>query len=613
MKKVLLLSTIVLVSLQLAAQSTKKPNILWIITDDHRADAVEVFNKATSGKKESKLGYVSSPNINKLAKEGTLFVNAYCNSPACAPSRASMMTGQYPHHNGIVGFEKGHNRNSQNKDLLPEALKKLGYGTSIYGKFGYRLMAWNDKKKVPTFDSPGYYDHELNAKKDLAIKGFTDFSKGNEYKKGEKPVSYEGYIYPGEDEMRIYPEKQDKASKDAKLNFDEKQQILRAYTRKNTNMIIGGESTRPAFETFDGYILKEFQNYLKHPNKTFKTYSGRAVNGPKTAEPQFLSLNFHLPHTPVLPPKSFRDAFKTKSYVVPDFNKKMEHKSLPPQLLKLYQAGKIDGLTNEEKHQAISDYYAFCAYADALIGKAIKDFKAYNKKHNQEYVIILTVGDHGWHLGEQGIETKFGPYETSNRGAIVLAGSNTSKYPKNKVSKDFVEYVDIYTTALSAANVDVSKEDYKHLDGYDMTKIAKGKGVKRDYVLGEMNHVYGPRAYIRGEDFVFSMRIKEKNSKPGKQVPPGTGLEWARSESLETVEAVLFDLRVDPTEKNNVALQKDYLKLSEWFRKKLTNIVLGDGRVEIDWSKLNAYAISDFALGTDDKRLDIPKKIIPKK
>ena len=55
----------------------KQPNILWIITDDQRADALACYNRATTGESESYLGYVMSPNADKLAEEGTMFVNAY--------------------------------------------------------------------------------------------------------------------------------------------------------------------------------------------------------------------------------------------------------------------------------------------------------------------------------------------------------------------------------------------------------------------------------------------------------------------------------------------------------------------------------------------------------
>ena len=73
----------------------------------------------------------------------------------------------------------------------------------------------------------------------------------------------------------------------------------------------------------------------------------------------------------------------------------------------------------------------------------------------------------------------------------------------------------------------------------------------------------------------------------------------------------LYDLRKDPMEKNNVAYALKYKELAAWFRNKLGNIVLGDGRIECDWSMPNSYSISNFAGGADDKNLDIPSEIIP--
>ncbi|MEM9930537.1 MAG: sulfatase, partial [Bacteroidota bacterium] len=68
---------------------------------------------------------------------------------------------------------------------------------------------------------------------------------------------------------------------------------------------------------------------------------------------------------------------------------------------------------------------------------------------------------------------------------------------------------------------------------------------------------------------------------------------------------------VDPLEQNNVAATEAYGELAQWFRDKLGHIVLGDGRVECDWSKPNTYSLSNFASGADDKVLDIPATIIP--
>ncbi|WP_199271716.1 hypothetical protein [Paraglaciecola sp. L3A3] len=63
----------VLAKKDLPQSMSQQPNILWIVTDDQRADSIAAFNMATTGKSESALGYVASPNIDALAKGGVMF------------------------------------------------------------------------------------------------------------------------------------------------------------------------------------------------------------------------------------------------------------------------------------------------------------------------------------------------------------------------------------------------------------------------------------------------------------------------------------------------------------------------------------------------------------
>lgn len=272
----------------------------------------------------------------------------------------------------------------------------------------------------------------------------------------------------------------------------------------------------------------------------------------------------------------------------------------------------IADMSYSEKQQAIRDYYAFCAYGDSLIGESVKAFKNYCEANEQEYLIILACGDHSWHLGEQGIEAKFGPYDMSNHTATIVVSSDKSKFPARHVNEDFIEYVDFAPTILTAAGIDVGATEYEYLDGFDLAKVVHGTLPSREYVLGEMNHVIGPRAYIRTKDFAFSMRVREKNNKPSQSYLPNNNIQWALTTSRENVEMALYDLRLDPKERNNVAYSQEYRALSDWFRVKLGNIVLGDGRVEVIWSEENSYDISNFALGSDDKKIDIPKEIMPR-
>ncbi|MEL6140611.1 MAG: sulfatase, partial [Bacteroidota bacterium] len=54
------------------------PNVLWVLTDDQRYDAISAFNQILHGRDSSELGYVESPRVDQLAAQGTTFINTYC-------------------------------------------------------------------------------------------------------------------------------------------------------------------------------------------------------------------------------------------------------------------------------------------------------------------------------------------------------------------------------------------------------------------------------------------------------------------------------------------------------------------------------------------------------
>ena len=110
-------------SLSLAAE---RPNVLLISIDD-----LNNWTGCLGGHPQAK-----TPNIDRLAARGTLFENAHCQSPVCNPSRASMMTGRYPHTSGVYFLSPDLKQAPVLKDLvtLPEAFANSGYQTLAVGK-----------------------------------------------------------------------------------------------------------------------------------------------------------------------------------------------------------------------------------------------------------------------------------------------------------------------------------------------------------------------------------------------------------------------------------------------------------------------------------------------
>jgi arylsulfatase A-like enzyme len=118
-----------------SAQKPKQPNILFILSDDHTAQAWGVYGGILQD-------YVKNDNIEWLANQGVVLENAFCTNSICVPSRAAILSGQYSHRNGVYDLEDAYEPDSMNFARL---LQAAGYQTAIIGK-------WHLKKEPTGFD-----------------------------------------------------------------------------------------------------------------------------------------------------------------------------------------------------------------------------------------------------------------------------------------------------------------------------------------------------------------------------------------------------------------------------------------------------------------------------
>lgn len=147
-------------SLNLFSQKTeKKPNFLFILVDDQPYDAVGFSNRYP---------FLKTPNIDKLAKEGVNIENFFVTQSICSPSRASFLTGTYPHIHGVNQNNKHVDPDWQNYAPYSTHLQNSGYETAHIGKIH---MAWKRGKEHirPGFDywfsfigQGQYFDPKVN-------------------------------------------------------------------------------------------------------------------------------------------------------------------------------------------------------------------------------------------------------------------------------------------------------------------------------------------------------------------------------------------------------------------------------------------------------------------
>lgn len=128
---VLVILVFLSISFKILAQE-KKPNIIFILTDDHRWDALGFAGNQV----------IQTPEMDRLASEGVYFKNAFVTTPICAASRASILTGMYERTHGYT-FGQGDIKQSYIDLSYPMLLKNSGYFTGFFGKFGVNYAGFD--------------------------------------------------------------------------------------------------------------------------------------------------------------------------------------------------------------------------------------------------------------------------------------------------------------------------------------------------------------------------------------------------------------------------------------------------------------------------------------
>lgn len=415
----------------------RKPNLLFIMTDQQRYDALRV-----AGNRQ-----IKTPNLDRLASEGAFFSNAYTSCPVCAPARASIFTGCTNENTNVKDNSAAYAKDQTG--IMPmktfdEILSENGYTCGYFGK-------WH-----------------------------TPLAKGAVYV-NELPVSGLDKSQYGRGMKKQYNDYLDKHWPKRKTKPGEYYDTLsgRPYT---------ADPIDPQFGTSEKVKAKQSDLYgvLSFPAE----HSITAFHGGQTIEairqlkdkPFSITCSFNPPHPPMVSVKKYRDMYKPEEMKTPQsIHDAMEHSPYRNN----GDRKKHPEYADEQKVKyMIANYYALVTEIDDWVGKILEELEVLGLADN---TMVIFTSDHGEMLGSHGMRGKFCFYEESVHVPLIV------KYPKkiqsNTVVNEYISIIDLFATILDYMEVDPSPSDGSSLrDLMEKKPTSHGDYVVSEWLRGEDKH-----------------------------------------------------------------------------------------------------------------------------
>lgn len=427
---------------------SNQPNIVLIMVDD-LSDAVYGLGASPAA---------VTPNLERLSNRGVLFTNAHANSPVCAPSRNSMLSGLYPHTTGAYNF-----RSWSESDMLSGAtslfrhFKDHGYITIGTGKIHHRRGGHNDDWAVIDGDRQYVSNHDAGP---WPWDGDPDESRT---------------IHP--DQAFLLDHVDDLKSRGRMRGGSSR--FLSFGTLSNVPVYPANEEKGfPGYEgwrNIDGSAFRwendEDRDRLPDERKT--DYAVEALKQDFDG-PFFLTVGFNRPHEPLYVPDEYLARFP------------IEDVKLPPLLDSDWDD--IQGIPDSSRGYAfdrytmymraggtellrsfVQHYLASVSLIDDQVGRILDAVEATGKADN---TIIVFVSDHGYHLGEKGAVYKATMWQEATRVPLIVSAPGVSQ--PGGVSHQPVSLIDIYPTLADLAGLPVDPHlslNDSGLDGFSLRPL----------------------------------------------------------------------------------------------------------------------------------------------
>jgi iduronate 2-sulfatase len=411
-----------------------RPNVIMIVCDDLNTTSIGHLKDLVGGHPQSR-----TPNIDALASCGVSFRRAYSNNPICAPSRASFLTGIYPHTSGNLYFQNWTENPvlAQSRTLM-EHFRCNGYIVVGSGKMMHseRLADWDEFPHGVNY-GPMAYDGKKRVGHPAVPEPFRSIG----------PI--DGSFAPLSD-----------------VPFGEKE---------GGGWIDGtwGKIKRMDYTADDKRDATPDEKVADWAAQRLKTFAREAAES-SHPKPFFMGVGFVRPHTPMHAPKKYFDMFPLASMQLPVIRKNdaadTHYRSVFTEQKKGIDYFKKIGLSYAIPEDGLKSYvraYLACVAAvDDNIGTVLEALDQSPLKNN---TIVILTSDHGFNLGEKDYLFKDSPWEESMRVPLIVRAPGVS--PAGGIAEHPVGLVDIYPTLVDLCGLtgDTRKNPQgKPLDGFSM-------------------------------------------------------------------------------------------------------------------------------------------------
>lgn len=426
-----------------------KPNILLITSDQQHWNTLGIFNPE-----------IHTPNLDRLAAQGTVFTRAYCPNPTCTPTRASIITGCYPSQHGAwtLGTKLFEDRHTVGEDFLA-----AGYRTALIGKAHFQqLQSTPEYPSIESYDKLQDFDY---------WRQYNDVFYGFEHIELARNHTNE---YLVGQHYAIWMEEKGCA------NWrDYFMPPLGTMDRK-----IMHKWPIPEQFHYNAWIAERTQAMLSQYRERDESF--------------FLWASFPDPHPPYLVPEPWDQMYDPDQLTIPVVTPG-EHDRNPPHFRMTqeqdpdFSAWRQPGLgahgyhshvkkyNDQDRRQLVATYYGMVSMLDKYVGNILRHLE---KSGLADNTIVVFTTDHGHFYGQHGLQAKGGfHYEDLIRIPFIV--SCPGRIPAGRQSDAIQSLVDLAPTFLSLAGLPIPRS----MTGIDQRQVWTGQSERvRDHAICEFRH-----------------------------------------------------------------------------------------------------------------------------